>query len=237
MKTVNIQFLSNLYIRHQSLSTLQNLVKPSAPCLALLGNIGQAGCPRTEEFIRWANSQFDTVFWVPGALEYSSPKNESVTWRDRADQIYQDLESWNATRTIFCQKMDYTIPDTNLRVFASPFWGNFFNPHARHRILDWNGNSQQIRMNNNHFTDLQYDEITWLLGKIYRLEKGQTSIVLSHSPIPHLIMSPYNVFCHLYGTEQDASDRVISGGKDPWVGLNMVGSPHYRKNAIITLRI
>jgi hypothetical protein len=236
MKTVNIQFLSNLYIHNQSLSTLQRLVKPSAPTLALLGNIGQPSCDRTKEFLQWTNSQFDTVFWVPGSLEYSSPKKESVTWRERADQIYENLQIWKTERTIFCQKFDYTHPESNVRIFASPFWGFAFNPLNRHRILDWNGRSERVLIDNTQLSELQYNELMWLMGKIYRLQKGQTSIILSHSPIPYLLLKPYNVFCHLYGTEQDGSAKVVSGGKDPWIGLNMVGSKHYNKSATVFLR-
>lgn len=68
---MKMQFISDLHLEHRS-SPLDYLtfVKPCAPILALLGDIGSPYEPKLCEFIAWCSQQFQHVFYVPGNHEY-----------------------------------------------------------------------------------------------------------------------------------------------------------------------
>ena len=78
-----IQYASKPFISKRPTSTnVQTILKPSAPVLALCGDIGSPFCERTQKFIEWCGSQWDKVLWVPGVEEWSTQLNSNQTMRD-----------------------------------------------------------------------------------------------------------------------------------------------------------
>lgn len=55
-----------------------SILKPSAPILALLGDIGSPFCERTRNFIEWTTKQWDMVLWVPGVEEWSANSEHTM---------------------------------------------------------------------------------------------------------------------------------------------------------------
>lgn len=67
---VRIQYASKLFINKTS--NIHKLLKPSAPILALLGDIGSPFCDQTRKFIEWSTRQWDMVLWIPGVEEWAT---------------------------------------------------------------------------------------------------------------------------------------------------------------------
>lgn len=78
-----LQFASNLFV-HRGAPDYKTLLKPVAPTLALLGNIGNAGSnanyEATRDFLLFCTTNWRTTIWVPGHEELSSPK--PYLWSD-----------------------------------------------------------------------------------------------------------------------------------------------------------
>lgn len=78
-----LQFASNLFV-HRGAPDYKTLLKPVAPTLALLGNIGNAGSnanyEATRDFLLFCATNWRTTVWIPGHEELSSA--QPVLWRD-----------------------------------------------------------------------------------------------------------------------------------------------------------
>lgn len=80
--TFRLQYASNLFV-DLTMEAFSKLVKPAAPNLALLGNIGRPESPKTYNFLSYCAKHWDNVFWVPGPHELSNPKGGRATVSER----------------------------------------------------------------------------------------------------------------------------------------------------------
>ncbi len=78
-----LQYASNLFV-DLTTNAFSSLVKPAAPHLALLGNIGRPESPKTYNFLRYCVKNWNSVYWVPGSHELSNPKDGRSTLSERA---------------------------------------------------------------------------------------------------------------------------------------------------------
>lgn len=68
---LRVQYASKLFVDKVSCK-FTDMLMPSAPILALCGDIGNTSQQRTREFIQWASRQWDRIIWIPGIEEWSS---------------------------------------------------------------------------------------------------------------------------------------------------------------------
>lgn len=228
MHAFRIQYLSNLFLgtSKSMLQTPAKQIQPNAPYLALLGNIGRANCPETKEFLGWAESNFQRIFWVPGPLEYSSI---SQTWRQRADATYSFLQSSGFKKTTFCQK--YQEPLSNGTLLATPTWHLGFSAGFHEQLHDWTPYGSQTALDMKKIFELQVDEINWILRNTAK--KSSSIFLLTHSPISYNLLENQNILFHLYGTGYETGAQSVCGGMNPWVGINSATSDHFKPDGFI----
>jgi hypothetical protein len=219
---IRIQYTSNLFLGNSRLRSFKPILKPNAPILALLGNIGDAQCPKTKDFFQWAETKYQRIYWIPGALEYASSGNGIMSWQKKSELYYSSIQGWGLKKTSFCQKFAFNL-SPSLQILATAAW----HPHFDYKT-DQNVHSWKQKMSKKEFTTLQVDEVDWILKNSERLSKP--TILLTHSPVP--LPSEY-ILCNLYGTEHTGQLVSYSGGINPWVGVNMFGSMQYRKDAFM----
>jgi hypothetical protein len=114
-----LQYASNLFV-DLTTHAFSKLVKPAAPHLALLGNIGRPESPKTYNFLRYCAKNWDSVVWVPGSHELSNPRDGRSTISER---------TINA-RALSKQVGGVTLMDSNELVFhehrvvllGTPLW-------------------------------------------------------------------------------------------------------------------
>ena len=228
MHTFRIQYLSNLFLG-TSKSPFQNPAKqiqPNAPVLALLGNIGRPGCPETREFLIWAETKFQRIFWIPGPLEYSSSYQ---TWRQSADASYRFLQDFGMRKTTFCQK--YQEPLVNANIIATPTWHLGFSAGFETRIYDWNSCGDKTKIDLKQTFKLQVDELNWILK--HSIQKSNPTVLLTYSPISYNLLENKNILLHLYGTGYDDDAQSVCGGTEPWTGINSATSPHFKPDGFV----
>jgi hypothetical protein len=59
------------------------MLKPVAPHLALLGNIGRPESPKTYHFLQYCAKNWDSVVWIPGPHEHCNPPKSKMTLSER----------------------------------------------------------------------------------------------------------------------------------------------------------
>lgn len=70
---VKIQFVSDIHLEthhHTSKEIFEKIIKPSAPYLALCGDIGYPGAQLYEPFLKYCSENFEHVFYITGNHEY-----------------------------------------------------------------------------------------------------------------------------------------------------------------------
>lgn len=226
---LRIQYASNLFVNKLTLQESSKLLKPVAPVLALLGNIGHPHCNRTKAFMIWAEQNYDRVLWIPGALEYSSEGREATTWNEKADRVYESLNHWSLRRTTFCQKLDFIYPGTEINILATSLG---FPLDYSNQYYVWNTKGEQTRMTSNEQQSFMKDELHWLRRHLQK--KHTPTIVLSHQPVlsnfgysTHLVINIHGIW------ENDIIS--FTGGKNPWRAINMAGHRGYISDAYFTL--
>jgi hypothetical protein len=227
MHTFRIQYLSNLFLgTSRGFENPAKQIQPNAPVLALLGNIGRSGCPETREFLTWAESKFQRIFWIPGPLEYSSL---SQTWRQRADSTYVFLQESNLRKTSFCQK--YYEPLANVNILATPAWHLGFSAGFENCIYDWTSYGTKEKVDMKHIFNLQVEEVNWLLH--HAMRKSKPTLLLTHSPISYNLVQNKNILLHLYGTGYNGDAQSVCGGVDPWAGINSATAPSFKLDGFV----
>lgn len=70
---VKIQYISDIHLEthhHTSKELFEKILKPSAPYLALSGDIGYPGAELYEPFLKYCSDNFEHVFYIAGNHEY-----------------------------------------------------------------------------------------------------------------------------------------------------------------------
>jgi Calcineurin-like phosphoesterase len=66
---MRIQFASDLHLDAWPQTTFDETLEPSAPILALCGDVASLEWPALSRFFEWCSERWETVFWILGAAE------------------------------------------------------------------------------------------------------------------------------------------------------------------------
>jgi hypothetical protein len=246
MKNIfRIQFASNLNTNKACLKTIIQSIKPCAPRLALLGDIGTPECERTEHFMKWCDSNYEKVYWVPGFLELSDTEDKKHTWVERYDYCLNKINDWNLKNVTLCSKHEVHISNPDIQLLLTTLW------HPTERNLYVPSNNGPRPMNKEDFRIVMNTEYSWILRKssvsskpvVWLTYSSPYTDQINNIKVP-LFMSTYihpmlrkaratklhypNLLCSLHGYSEVA--QSCSGGF-PWSSINMAGHSGFIKNA------
>jgi len=68
---IRIQYVSNLYVTRHEKPLFPLFVQPTAPHLAIVGNVGHPHNDYYSSFFEWAAKRWHTIVYVPGDVELS----------------------------------------------------------------------------------------------------------------------------------------------------------------------
>ena len=66
---MRLQIASDLHLEYRPTETFEKLLEPSAPILALLGDIAPLSHPNLKPFLQWCSERWETILWIPGHTE------------------------------------------------------------------------------------------------------------------------------------------------------------------------
>ena len=218
---LRVQYVSNLLLHQHTFKENTSRLKPSGEILALCGNIGQPYCQKSRDFLKWAEDHYTHIFWVPGNLEYSASSNHLATWNERADQYYESIRNWELHNTVFCQKMEYSVPYTNITILASPIG---IPMDIQRQIYVWCSSGGYKQISKSDYVRFFMNEVAWLDAGLIRITGPK--LLLSNMPVYNRSITT------IYGVACPGEAKTNSGGI-PWSAVNMAGYGGYRKDAVM----
>jgi hypothetical protein len=117
---MKLQYASDLHIDEWPQSTnFCTFLTPSAPNLALAGDICPAWDPRYEAFLGWCSRLWHTVFVVTGNHEYHNAAGKTII--ETNNHIFAICLKFR--NVIFLQDgASYTFPGTKIRIIGATLW-------------------------------------------------------------------------------------------------------------------
>ncbi len=196
-KQFRIQYVSDLHLElYKQLPPFQTLLKPSAPYLALAGDIGQPIQLRL--FFNWASPQWKQIFYVAGNHEYYNLKKYGSTMKTSMEERKWELDdvcqSYPNIHFLHSSAPSHYLEEENVAVVGSTVWTD----PSPHEDSDRMNDYHCIYTNDGLLTTSQ-------VGKIHKQEKevldaeitkwgnkgAQICMITHHMPSPDLIEAKY----------------------------------------------
>ena len=111
----SVQYTSNLFL---NTARCPRNLKPVAPNLLLLGNIGQWENTKTQDFLKYARGNWDKIFWVPSPHDLSSPSGKP---------FYEILDKMYASdKLCILEQSEVCLPGTDIVLLGCPLHINIY---------------------------------------------------------------------------------------------------------------
>jgi len=117
--TFRLQYASNLFV-DSIYRPFKSVLKPAAPHLALLGNIGRPESPKTYHFLKFCASNWDSVFWVPGPHELSNVKTGRMTYKEKAKSAFAVTKQMKNIHLMASQEA--VFHESRVVLIGTPLW-------------------------------------------------------------------------------------------------------------------
>ena len=164
--TAKFQYLSDIHLEthhNTSKAIFEKILKPSAPYLALCGDIGNPGAQLYELFLEYCSNNFEHVFYIAGNHEFYN-NMKSIKFLKNKEYISKELDETSLrrlstqfsrdtteTRTQkireickkfpnihFLDKETFKIPNTNIIVVGCTLWSKLdMHPYKLQQFNDF----------------------------------------------------------------------------------------------------
>lgn len=236
-----IQYASNLCISGKRLChPSQYLLPVQGAHLALLGNIGR---PNQElaEFFRWCEYNYDHIYWVPGDLELSSPREAKQDIHERPMFLSEWLRNQSIHHVSVCTKHVLHLQNPSVTLLFTPMFHR--TREESHPILHQYQNGDLHEVKNRHLKRLEREETDWLLQEVVKSLSPTICMTATEVNWRTPLMkyhkqdiNPKKIIGMLYGRTSEATleCRTESSSKGlPWRGVNMFGHKYYNPYAFL----
>ena len=163
---MRIQYISDLHLEYNtqsvipgtSLSEYDDLLVPTAPILALLGDIGDPENPSLERFLRWATARWSQVLYVPGNHEFWRLKPGSTkTIVSVMKRLYEFEKKYKNLCIMWRTKL---MSEDGVLILGCPLWSRPAEgvvPHESERAwIDRDNTFDRETLINLHKADLEW---------------------------------------------------------------------------------
>lgn len=185
-----IQYVSDLHLEHHDKKNEGYIVPsmfitPTAPYLALCGDIGNPDLMAYEAFLAWCSKSWKQVFLVAGNHEYYNYRSKTLSdIPTRAKKIREIASRYK--NLVFLDCDSYFLAEHNLRVLGCTLWCDTSSGDMT-KIVTYMNDTRNIFIENdtnllpNRMTALHLEEKEWLTTQIEAAEKsGESVLILTH---------------------------------------------------------
>jgi hypothetical protein len=185
-----LQYVSDIHLEFHDKHNKGSLqcdmfVKPVAPYLALVGDIGIPDLMSYKVFLHWCSQNWKQVFLIAGNHEYYNVrcpiKTDMATKKEQIKQICEGLPNIH-----FLDCNSVYLPEENLRILGCTLWSDIPDSIKEKALLMMN-DSRQINYQNDtpltpwSFSELHAKEKQWLSHEIDTCEQTkERCLVLTH---------------------------------------------------------
>lgn len=114
-----LQYASNLLVDLHKRS-FDTFLRPAAPHLALIGNIGRPESPKAYHFLNYCSRNFESIFWIPGPHELSNPNRGHATLEERSTNA--KALSKQFPNVLWMNSMERVFYDQRIVLLGAPLW-------------------------------------------------------------------------------------------------------------------
>lgn len=196
---MKIQYISDTHLEFDSNIDFKKICIPSAPYLALCGDIGYPNSEIFKQFIDYCSKGWEQVFYVTGNHDYYNKIH--TRWRYKAprsmEQIENDIEIFfkKYNNVHFLQKKSFQIPNTEYVILGCTLWTfiekkNYVSAHYTLNDFSYISNKGR-RFSVEDLVELHENHANWILQSLQYLESiHKKVIVLTHHLPTSLIIDP-----------------------------------------------
>lgn len=185
-----IQYVSDLHLEHHDKGNEGYLIpsmflKPSAPYLALCGDIGNPDLMAYEAFLQWCSRSYKLVFLIAGNHEYYNYRSPTKTDIPTRKEKIRNLTS-KFKNVFFLDCSTHYLAEHNLRILGCTLWSDVGISNDE-KISTWMNDPKEILLEKDtpflpqSMRQLHFQEKEWLENQIHSAEgRGETLLVLTH---------------------------------------------------------
>lgn len=171
-----LQYVSDLHLEINQILNYESLVRPIAPYLALVGDIGHIQTNNYKPFFDYVSNEFEKVFYVPGNHEYYSNPPTKITPVSTLYQLnYQMKNLCDSYKNIhYLYRDTYKLDDFNVGIIGAPLWTPYFSSYNIYI-------SNNMTITSDYANYLHQLDITHIDDKCRKFRNTNTkTIVLTH---------------------------------------------------------
>lgn len=199
---MKIQYLSDIHLELDPRDKFESLLIPSAPYLALCGDIGNPFEEIYTSFLQWCSERFEQVFIIAGNHEFYSTRKKRLTIDLITEQIITVCNS--IAKITFLNNDKIYIPTENTYILGTTLWSNTTDDTLRDtsRIYqDWStdleqhfpdyerGKAQNLQCSD--FRKLHANSTKWLADSLSTINDCKVLVLSHHLPSLQLINPRY----------------------------------------------
>lgn len=180
-----IQYVSDIHLEFHDKIYPEMFVKPVAPYLALVGDIGVPDLSSYAVFLKWCSQNWKEIFLVAGNHEYYNVrceiKTDMMSKKEKIKQICQGLPNVH-----FLDCSSVYLPEYNLRILGCTLWSDIPDCVKEKAITSMNDSRQILHLKDVPLTpwsvsELHVKERQWLNQEIHQCElTNERCLVLTH---------------------------------------------------------
>lgn len=202
---MRIQFVSDIHLEVEPIKKLSEFLKPTAPYLALCGDIcAYYKKERLQTFLQYCSKHWKRVFYIAGNHEYYNLPRKHLKDVGGPRSMAQ-VEEWLRSEcgkfpnVSFLQKEFVSLPEENCVVVGCTLWtevGSFAIKEAQQLMNDYRLIWASGAANPVSVADLNAvhaDHLTWLQSMLQQIRAGAPGariVVLTHHLPTHRMISP-----------------------------------------------
>ena len=172
-----LQYASDLHLEINLIKDFTKIVKPIAPFLALVGDIGHISTPSYKPFFDYVSNEFEQVYYVPGNHEYYSPpkNNKSDQFQTLYQLNHQMKNLCDSYKNIhYLYRNSVKLNEFNVGIIGSPLWTPYFS--SKQIFVGPN-----IHLHPEYANHLHQLDITYIDDRCRKFKNTNTkTIILTH---------------------------------------------------------
>jgi len=205
-----LQITSDLHLEFVNDVSLSTYLTPSAPALAILGDLGWPTKPNFKQFLKQASHAYEYVFYVAGNHEYYC----GLPMHDVNDQINTTVSEFD---NVYYLNNDGIIIQNHITLLGTTLWTKI--PHMK--LNNVSNDFNYIKIKHDTIVPITSHDINLLHNQsidfIAKHTKNQKTIVLSHHLPSHQLIAPrYKYYKHPYLFASHLDDLIKNHAIQWW---------------------
>lgn len=238
MNKIKIQYISDIHLEFhkKEIKNISKILTPSAPYLAILGDVGYPRHDKYQKFFQLVNKYFEKIFYVAGNHEYYTHKKSIQT----VDEINQEIKkTCDQFPNIYFLNNSCHELNNEYVLLGTTLWSDTSNnPNVEYCINDYNNiyvsdkkKDEVINVTTKDTTQFFKENVEWLTKFIDLIKGDKKIIILSHHLPSYQLIAPQYIGSAINSAFASNLDYVMEQNDN--IKYWLCGHTHSNMNAKI----